>query len=215
MKYLSLIWAQLFRSKTRTLLTLLSVVAAFLLFGLLDSVRVAFNAGASVAGADRLVVASRLSITQMLPLSLERQIAGIDGVRAASYGNWFGGIYQDPKNFFPNFVIGPGYLQLYPEYRIDRAQLEAFEADRTGRGRRRIAGQALWLEDRRHHSAGGDDLPAERRQQQLAGDPARHLRGGGQQAQGRGERAVLPLEVLRRGQCLHERQGRVLRGVTA
>lgn len=85
MKYLSLIWAQLFRSKTRTLLTLLSVVAAFLLFGLLDSVRVAFNAGASVAGADRLVVASRLSITQMLPLSLERQIAGIDGVRAVSY----------------------------------------------------------------------------------------------------------------------------------
>ena len=47
MKYLSLVWAQLFRSKTRTLLTLLSVVTAFLLFGMLDSVRVAFNAGGS------------------------------------------------------------------------------------------------------------------------------------------------------------------------
>ncbi len=154
MKYLSLIWAQLFRSKTRTLLTLLSVVAAFLLFGLLDSVRVAFNAGASVAGADRLVVASRLSITQMLPLSLERQIAGIDGVRAASYGNWFGGIYQDPKNFFPNFVIGPGYLQLYPEYRIDRAQLEAFEADRTGA----VVGESL---ARRFGWKIGDTIPLE------------------------------------------------------
>ena len=63
MKYLHLIWAALFRSKTRTFLTLLSVIAAFLLFGLLDSVRVAFNSGSSVAGADRLVVASRLSIT--------------------------------------------------------------------------------------------------------------------------------------------------------
>ncbi|MCW4456382.1 FtsX-like permease family protein [Flavobacterium sp. MXW15] len=132
MKYFSLIWAQLFRSKTRTLLTLLSVVAAFLLFGLLDSVRVAFNAGASVAGADRLVVASRLSITQMLPLSLERQIAAVPGVRAVSYGNWFGGIYQDPKNFFPNFVIGPGYMQLYPEYAVAPEQMQAFEADRTG-----------------------------------------------------------------------------------
>lgn len=130
------------------------MVAAFLLFGLLDSVRVAFNAGSSVAGADRLVVASRLSITQMLPLSLERQIAGIDGVRAVSYGNWFGGIYQDPKNFFPNFVIGPGYLQLYPEYQIERAQLEAFEGDRTGA----VVGESL---ARRFGWKIGDTIPLE------------------------------------------------------
>ena len=63
MKYFSLIWSALFRSKTRTSLTLLSVVAAFLLFGLLDSVRVAFNSGGSVAGADRLVVASKTQRT--------------------------------------------------------------------------------------------------------------------------------------------------------
>ena len=68
MKYFSLVWAQLFRSRTRTLLTLLSVVAAFLLFGMLDSVRVAFTSGGSVEGANRLVVASRLSITQSLPV---------------------------------------------------------------------------------------------------------------------------------------------------
>ena len=60
MKYLHLIWAALFRSKTRTSLTLLSVVTAFLLFGMLDSVRVAFNAGTNVAGYDRLIVSSRL-----------------------------------------------------------------------------------------------------------------------------------------------------------
>jgi putative ABC transport system permease protein len=132
MKYLHLIWAALFRSKTRTLLTLLSVVAAFLLFGMLDSVRVAFNSGGSVAGADRLVVASRLSITQMLPYSLGPQIEATPGVKKVAYAAWFGGIYQDPKNFFPNFSVGPNYFELYPEYRMPAEQLKAFDADRTG-----------------------------------------------------------------------------------
>ena len=132
MKYFSLIWSALFRSKTRTLLTLLSVVAAFLLFGLLDSVRVAFNSGGSVAGADRLVVASRLSITQMLPYSLAARIDATPGVQKSAYAAWFGGIYKDPKNFFPNFSVGPGYMEMYPEYIIDPAQLKAWEADRTG-----------------------------------------------------------------------------------
>ena len=77
MKYLHLIWAALMRSKTRTLLTMLSVVTAFLLFGMLDSVRVAFNSGGSVDGANRLVVASRLSITQTLPVNLRERIATV------------------------------------------------------------------------------------------------------------------------------------------
>lgn len=139
MKYLSLIWAQLFRSKTRTLLTLLSVVAAFLLFGMLDSVRVAFNSGGSVAGADRMVVASRLSITQMLPISLDTQIESIPGVKKTAYAAWFGGIYRDPKNFFPNFSVGPGYFDMYPEYVLPEAQRKAWEADRSGA----VVGKAL------------------------------------------------------------------------
>lgn len=139
MKYFSLIWSALFRSKTRTFLTLLSVIAAFLLFGLLDSVRVAFNSGGSVAGADRLVVASRLSITQMLPYSLLPQIQSTPGVKKATYAAWFGGIYQDPKNFFPNFSVSPDYFDMYPEYIIDPAQLKAWQADRTGA----IVGESL------------------------------------------------------------------------
>ena len=139
MKYFSLIWSALFRSKTRTFLTLLSVIAAFLLFGLLDSVRVAFNSGGSVAGADRLVVASRLSITQMLPYSLLPQIQSTPGVKKATYAAWFGGIYQDPKNFFPNFSVSPDYFEMYPEYIIDPAQLKAWQSDRTGA----IVGESL------------------------------------------------------------------------
>ncbi|MDB6162729.1 MAG: transporter permease, partial [Xanthomonadaceae bacterium] len=132
MKYLHLIWAALFRGKTRTFLTLLSVVAAFLLFGMLDSVRVAFNSGGSVTGANRMVVASRLSITQMLPYSLDTQIPTIPGVKQTSFAAWFGGIYRDPKNFFANFSVGPGYLDLYPEFVLPPAQRKAWEADRTG-----------------------------------------------------------------------------------
>ena len=132
MKYFSLVWAQLFRSRTRTLLTLFSVVAAFLLFGMLDSVRVAFNSGGSVEGANRLVTASRLSITQSLPIRLETQIRQVDGVRDVAYGMWFGGIYQDPKNFFPNFSVSPNYFDVYRELQIDPAQLEDWKQTRTG-----------------------------------------------------------------------------------
>jgi putative ABC transport system permease protein len=139
MKYLHLIWAALFRSKTRTLLTLLSVVAAFLLFGMLDSVRVAFNSSANVEGYDRLITTSKLSITQSLPYSLQSQIESVPGVANVSYAQWFGGIYQDPNNFFPNFAVGPGFMELYPEYVLPPEQLEAFKATRTGA----IVGEAL------------------------------------------------------------------------
>ncbi|MGE4359919.1 MAG: ABC transporter permease [Lysobacteraceae bacterium] len=132
MKFLHLIWAQLFRSRTRTALTLLSVVTAFLLFGLLDSVRVAFNSGGSVDGANRLIVSSRLSITQTLPIRLLRQIEGIPGVQKTTYAKWFGGIYQDMRNFFPNFSVAPNYFEIYTEFDAPPEQVEAFKATRTG-----------------------------------------------------------------------------------
>ncbi|MCO5095140.1 MAG: ABC transporter permease [Xanthomonadaceae bacterium] len=132
MKFLHLIWAQLFRSRTRTALTLLSVVTAFLLFGLLDSVRVAFNSGGSVDGANRLIVSSRLSITQTLPIRLLRQIEGIPGVQKTTYAMWFGGIYQDMRNFFPNFSVAPNYFEIYTEFDAPPEQVEAFKATRTG-----------------------------------------------------------------------------------
>ncbi len=139
MKYFSLVWAALFRSRTRTLLTLMSVITAFLLFGLLDSVRVAFTSGGGVDGANRLVVSSKLSITQMLPSSLQREIAAVPGVRRVASGTWFGGIYRDARNFFPNFSIGEGFLDLYPEYLIDPQQRRDFDNDQAGA----VVGRAL------------------------------------------------------------------------
>ena len=152
MKYRHLIWAQLFRSRTRTALTLLSVVTAFMLFGLLDSVRVAFNSGGSVDGANRLVVASRLSITQTLPIRLLQQIEGIPGVRQATYAMWFGGIYQDMKNFFPNFSVAPDFFEVYTEYEVPPEQVEAFKATRTAAA----VGEALAL---KHGWKIGDTIP--------------------------------------------------------
>jgi len=152
MKYFHLIWAALFRSKTRSLLTLLSVTAAFLLFGMLDSVRVAFNSGGEVAGANRMITSSRLSITQMLPYSLTEQIRATPGVKQAAYAAWFGGIYRDPKNFFANFSVSPDYLDLYPEFKLPDAQKKAWLADRRGA----IVGAAL---AQRHGWKVGDTIP--------------------------------------------------------
>jgi putative ABC transport system permease protein len=133
MKYLHLIWASLFRRKTRTILTLVSIVAAFLLFGLLDAVRTSFaQAGQSANGAQRLQTGSRLSFIQTLPQSLEARMAQVPGVKSVTYANWFGGAYQDPHNQVFSFAVAPNYLDVYPEMSVSDAERKAFADTRTG-----------------------------------------------------------------------------------
>jgi len=133
MKYSGLILAGLLRSRTRTLLTLLSIITAFMLFGLLDAVRVAFTSGnKATESAARLVVMSKLSITQFLPINLEQEITQLPGVQRSATATWFGGIYRDQRNFFPSFSVSKDYLELYPEYVISPQQRRDFENDRAG-----------------------------------------------------------------------------------
>ncbi|HEY9065546.1 MAG TPA: ABC transporter permease [Burkholderiaceae bacterium] len=133
MKYLHLIWASLFRRKTRTILTLVSIVAAFLLFGLLDAVRTSFDqAGQSANGAQRLQTGSKLSFIQLLPQSLQAQIGQVPGVKIVTFANWFGGAYQEPRNQVFSFAVAPNYLDVYPEIRVEDAERKAFENTRTG-----------------------------------------------------------------------------------
>jgi len=133
MKYLHLVWASLFRRKTRTILTLVSIIAAFLLFGLLDAVRTSFTqAGQSANGAERLQTGSRLSFIQTLPIALEGRINQVQGVKMVTYANWFGGAYQDPRNQVFSFAVAPNYLDLYPEIEVSDADRKAFENTRTG-----------------------------------------------------------------------------------
>ena len=133
MKYFHLIWAALFRRKTRTFLTLASILAAFLLFGLLDGVRTSFaQLGQSAEGAQRLQTTARLSMIETLPLSLGSRIARLDNVEAVTWANWFGGAYQNPRNQLFTFAVAPNYLNLYPEAEVDPQQLEAWKRTRTG-----------------------------------------------------------------------------------
>ncbi|MFC5437351.1 ABC transporter permease [Rhodanobacter umsongensis] len=153
MKYLHLIWAALFRRKTRTILTLVSIIAAFLLFGMLDAVRTGFDqAGNSANGAERLQTGSRLSFIQTLPQSLEAQIAQVPGVKMVTYANWFGGAYQDPHNQVFSFAVEPNYLDLYPEMEVSPAERKAFDTTRTGA----LVGEKL---AQRFHWKVGDKIP--------------------------------------------------------
>jgi len=153
MKYLHLIWAALFRRKTRTILTLVSIIAAFLLFGMLDAVRTGFDqAGNSANGAERLQTGSRLSFIQTLPQSLEARIAQVPGVKMVTYANWFGGAYQDPHNQVFSFAVEPNYLDLYPEMQVSAAERKAFDNTRTGA----LVGEKL---AERFHWKVGDKIP--------------------------------------------------------
>ncbi len=133
MKYFSLVWAALWRRKARTLFTLFSVLTAFLLFGMLDAVRTAFDAGDQLAGSGRMIVSSKLSITQPLPISLLTSIERVPGVKQVAWANWFGGYYQHPTPFFPNFAVSTNYLGLFHDrYELPPAQARAFADTRDG-----------------------------------------------------------------------------------
>ena len=133
MKFLPLVWKNLFRRKARTLFTVLSIVVAFVLFAYLAAIRLAFGTGVSVAGADRMLVIHKVSLIQPLPESYLGRIAATDGVADISHMSWFGGIYQDPRNFFAQFAVdAESYLRLYPEIVLSDAEREAWLRNRTG-----------------------------------------------------------------------------------
>jgi putative ABC transport system permease protein len=153
MKFGRIIWANLLRKKVRLLLTIGSFAVALFLFAFLAVVRDAFNRGADIAGADRLVVINRTSIINLIPLSYRDKILRIPGVKVITHNNWFGGIYQEEKNFFPQFVIDPeNQRQVVPELIVPDDQWNAFLKDRQGA----IAG-AKTVE--RFHWKIGDRIP--------------------------------------------------------
>jgi putative ABC transport system permease protein len=133
MKFLPFIFRNLFRKKTRTILTIGSIAVALFLFGLLVTIETALNAGVDVAGADRLIVRNKISLIMPLPLSYQERLRGIDNVSEATFATWFGAIYQEPKNFFPQFAIDTEtYRTLFPEFQIPDEEWQAFLADQEG-----------------------------------------------------------------------------------
>jgi putative ABC transport system permease protein len=133
MKYLHLVWRNLLRRKIRTTFTLLSIFVAFVLFGVLVAIRMAFTLGVEVAGADRLVTLHRVSLMMFLPESYGPRMQAVKGVEEVTNATWFGAYYQQPSNFFANMAVEPEkFLRMYPEYVLPEDQKKEWFEDRTG-----------------------------------------------------------------------------------
>ena len=133
MKYLGLVWAGLWRKKVRTILTMLSVVVAFLLFGLLQGINLGMDHVFQSLNVDRLYVQSRISMSDGLPLSYLKQIRSVPGVRAVTHWSYFGGFYQNVQNNLPVFAIDAStQFAVYPKIKIPNDQVAAMRRTRTG-----------------------------------------------------------------------------------
>ena len=130
---LKYILRNLFRHKLRSVLTVVGVAVAVLAFGLLRTLVGLWYAGAEQASDTRLVTRNAISLVFPLPISYLERIRGIPGVTSVSYGNWFGGIYIEEKNFFANYAVEPrSYLSLYPEFVLPPKEKDDFLLDRKG-----------------------------------------------------------------------------------
>jgi putative ABC transport system permease protein len=132
MFFLKLVYKNAFRHRLRTVLTLAGLAIAVLAFGLLQTVVDAWYAGAAAASGTRLITRNAISLATFLPLSYESRIRGVEGVTKVVRSNWFGGIYQEPKNFFAQFAVSDNYLDVYPEFVLSEAERTAWLRDRKG-----------------------------------------------------------------------------------
>lgn len=140
MRFIPFILRNLKRKKTRTVLTVGSIAVALFLYGLLVTIDQSLSAGVDVAGADRLVVRNRISLILPLPLSYQQRLRQIPHVTEVTHATWFGGIYQDERNFFPQFAIDTDtYRRVFREFVIPDDEWQAFLADREGA----VAGRGL------------------------------------------------------------------------
>ena len=133
MHFLKLILRNALRHRLRTALTVLGLVVAFLSFGLLQTIVDAWYAGAEGAAPNRLITRNAVSLVVPLPIHYREKIRGVEGVKTVAAANWFAGVYQEPRNFFPQFAVEPAsYFSMFPEYRIPEDQFRAFLRDRKG-----------------------------------------------------------------------------------
>jgi putative ABC transport system permease protein len=146
MYYLKLIFKNVFRAKLRSSLTIIGLVIAILAFGLLQTVVDAWFAGANASSTARMVTRNAISLVFPMPLYYRDRIKSIPGVKSVSHSQWFGGIYIEPKNFFPQFAVdSENYFEMYPEFIIKPEELLAFKRDRQGAVvGRKLADQYGW-----------------------------------------------------------------------
>lgn len=140
MKYLPLVWSNLWRNPVRTVLTFLSIVAAFVLLGLLQGVNAGFSQAIGKSNAGRLLVVDRVSFTELLPLAYMETIRSVPGVKQVAFATYFGGYYQQPTNQMTTWMVDSDhFFDVYPEYRPSAAAQDAFKSTADGA----IAGSAM------------------------------------------------------------------------
>src|SRR5215471_1585686 len=153
MKFFPLIWMNAWRRRIRTTFTLLSIFIAFLLFGIVMTIRAAFSFGVEIAGLDRLVLINKITLILPLPISYQRQIQQTPGVQIASHQTWFNGAYQQPTNVLTTIAVEPTpFLTTYAEFVLPTEQAAAWLTDRQGA----IVGKDLAA---RYHWKIGDRIP--------------------------------------------------------
>jgi len=129
-----LVRKNLFRKKLRAGLMITSILVAFLIFGVVAGFYRAFTWGVDRAADDRLVVINKINLTLPLPIAYVDRVRAIDGVRRATYASWFGGYYQDPKNFIVALAVDPEtYFGVYgARFELTEEAQKAFMRERTG-----------------------------------------------------------------------------------
>jgi putative ABC transport system permease protein len=132
-RWLPIVWANLRRRKLRLVFTFISIVLAFLMFGMLDALRTSLSQAINMAGSDRLLMMSKLNMTVALPRSYYEKIKVEKGVRAVAPFNWFGGFYKDGKRPMQmNATVAEQLLAVYPEIKLSPEAIEAWKRDRQG-----------------------------------------------------------------------------------
>ncbi len=134
MTYPRLVVRNLLRHPFRTLFTTLSIALSIFLVCAVLTLPSALDTILERAASNvRISVHHKAGLTYWLPFAFVNKVRGIPGVVAVNHYSWFGGIYDEPKNLFPNFAVDPDNVtEMWPDYRIDPAEAARFRATRNG-----------------------------------------------------------------------------------
>jgi putative ABC transport system permease protein len=130
---LGLMFAGLGRKKLRTALLIFAIFIAFLIYGVLGAFQASLANAAGPSSQNRLVVSNRINFTEALPLAYVNRVAQVPGVADVSYSMWFGGYFQEERNFLLAFAVEPdSYTRIFSDLGLSEEQRAAFVNARDG-----------------------------------------------------------------------------------
>src|SRR5262245_34573293 len=133
MTYPGLVLRNLVRHPLRSILTTLSIALSIFLVCAVLTLPSALDAILERAASNvRISVQHKAGLTYWLPSSLVQRVRTVPGGVAVHQYSGFGGIYDEPKNMFPNFAIDPENVgEMWADYHIDPTALARFRTIRN------------------------------------------------------------------------------------